>query len=174
MKRCISLFIICLTLFAAGCKNGSVINLPIKFYYPNATLSYGTQEGLFSNELREGSNKTAQESISEYLKGPSDHAFSNPFPTNTILLEYELKDDTAYLILSDNYAQLTGLDLSIANTCLSMTVLELTGALSVSISCESARLDGQTSVIMNQYSALLYDSSKSTAPTESVPTPTDK
>ena len=161
-------------LLAVGCQSGHSPDEPVKYYYPNATISYGTEEGFLSCELREGKNKLPADSISEYLRGPVDSAFSSPFPNGTALVQYQLTEDTAYLILTDSYATLTGLDLSVANACLSMTVLELTGATNVSIRCESALIDGNTAVVLNRSSTLLYDSSKTTTPTEISTTATGK
>lgn len=172
MKRFAAIMTLCLLCFITGCQRGNAPDVPVKFYYPNATISYGTEEGLLSYELREGLNKSAENSISEYLNGPKDNSFLNPFPKNTVLTKYELRDNTVFVTLSDSYATLTGLDLSIANTCLSMTVLELTGAVSVSIQCESALIDGHESIVLDRNSSLLYDSNKSTTPSESSPADT--
>ena len=175
MKQ-LSVFVLVVTLIGAlvGCNNEKAPGVPVKYYYPNAAISYGKENGLISYETREGKDKTTEAVIQNYLTGPQSSDYTNPFPSNTVLISYQMQNSTASVVLSDGYASLSGLDLSIANTCLSMTIFELTGAISVTIQCESALLDGNETVELNQYSALLYDSSKTTTPTETTPNTTAK
>ena len=174
MKRFLALLFLCILLFVSGCNNGTALDLPVKYYYPNATIAYGTEDGFISYEFREAKNKSTLESINDYLKGPTNSGHENPFPENTTAKQFELQNDIVYLILSDSYATLTGLDISIANACLSMTVLELTGASAVSIQCDTMQLDGQDSIIMDRNATMLYDSNKNTTPTETPPLETAK
>ena len=174
MKRLTAILILFALCFASGCHSGKSPEIPVKYYYPNATISYGTEDGFLSYEQREGIGRSADASIAEYLKGPVDSVYSNPFPKNTKLISFEMQDDIIHLVLSDNYATLTGLHLSVANACLSMTVLELTGANTVSIQCESVQIDGQNSIMITRDSILLYDSNKTTTPSEPAPSATER
>ena len=157
-----------------GCSDVKSPDLPVKFYYPNTEISYGTEDGFLSFESREGNQKSTEVLLNDYLRGPSDSTHLNPFPQNTELVEYQFQNGTFYLILTDSYATMSGLDLSIANACLALTVFALTEAVNVSIQCQSSQIDGQTAIVLSRNSVLLYDSSKSTTPTESIPSVTIK
>lgn len=150
----------------SGCTRADNPKTPLKFYYPNLDISYGTENAFLAHEIREGEGKTISDSIGEFLRGPKDSAFENPFPKGTKLLHFEQTERSVQIVVSDDYAAMTGLDLSIANACLTLTVLELADADSLTLRCETAVIDGQQSISLTRDSILLFDSSKSTIATE--------
>ena len=68
-----------------------------------------------------------------------------------------MDQNTLYVTVSKELAQLSGLELTLACSCLSMTCMELTGAENIVISAENSLLDGQKSITMNKDTLLLID-----------------
>ena len=149
-----------LLLLLCGCQSEPKLKQPVRFHYPNAQISYGTETGLIGSEQREGSDMDTAQLLNVYLQGPSDLELTNPFPKGTSLISLSQQGTTLTLTLSNRYADLSGIDLSLANACLAKTAMELTGAREVVIRCESKPLDGDDSVRLTADTLILYDESK--------------
>ena len=61
------------------------------------------------------------------------------------------------IVLSDFFSALTGMDLTLACACLTLTACELTGAKGITVSTETTLLDGNRSVSMTVEEVLLLD-----------------
>lgn len=161
MKQfCIALTIVALLLGMAGCKqeNDDLLE-PVSFYYCNDISSKDDFEHVFVPELREGAgysdNKPAL--LSLYLKGPENEDLISPFPAGTSVISVQWSNSHVYIVLSDHMAELTGLDLSMACTCLSMTVFDLYACQAVEISAEHKLLDDQKSIVLTADTLILSD-----------------
>ena len=159
MKKRTRFLCLILLLLLCGCNEQHSPQEPVRFLYPNAQLRYGTADGAFSYEIREGAALQLEELLSLYLRGPVTDDLSQPFPDSVSVAQLRVEDRQAVLVLSDEYAELSGLSLSVANTCLSVTVMELTNTDSVRISCLSKSLDGEREVLLTKQSIILYDES---------------
>lgn len=132
---------------------------PVSFYYCNDISSKDDFEHIFVPEQREGAeyldNKPAL--LSLYLKGPESEGLVSPFPADLSVVSVQHDNSHVHIVLSDHLANLTGLDLSIACTCLSMTVLELYDCDAVEISAEHKLLDEQKSIVFTADILILSD-----------------
>ncbi len=174
MKRTASIILI-LALLLGLCACGETKNDledPVNLYYLRVQnleeLYHGSADSVIMAEQVEGlgHRKDMAYFLSLYFRGPTDAALVSPCPAGTKLVGYELADSVLYLTLSDNFAELSGIDLTLACACLTMTFLELTEAEAVQIQAETELLDGKSSIIMDADIILLLDDGTITTETE--------
>lgn len=174
MKRITSIVLALLMLLPlCACERNEKEELkdPVTFCYlrvqnPEA-LHHSSAGSVIATEKREGTG--IQEDLTAllqlYLNGPASEELYSPFPRGTKLVSWERSDSTLTVILTNEFATLTGMDLTLACASLTMTCLSLTDAKSVQIQAESENLDGKTSIIMNRNDLVLTDGSYLTAET---------
>ena len=153
------LVFLCICVLLVGCmpKSSAAIN----FYYL-AQTDYNSPQGNIAPELRKGnaSPLAYEELLNSYLSGPNSNNLINPFPTETKLISITLEQQTATVVLSDQIAELTGVELTLACTCLSMTVKELTGCANVQIRAQTKLLDNHQAISINTNSVQFFDSAE--------------
>lgn len=161
MNRLICLMLL-LVLLLPGCRQQEEYTEPVRFYFVRNQVTYFTSDGVITSEMREaqGHRNDFEYLLKIYLAGPENPELKRVFPKNIALVKLELNDGKALVVLSDAAARLTGLDLTIACACLTATVCELTGVISVTIRAETQLLDGQKSITMDRNHLLLLDSSR--------------
>ena len=165
MKRWIAILLLVLALAGLlGCVQDKEFVYPVSYHYlraplANGEIQHGTADSLIAAELREGNGYQNNLALllDLYLHGPLDQDHRTPFPVGTALRELSVKDSVATVVLSRQFASLTGIDLSLACGCLTLTVMDLTGAETVVISAEDTLLDGAESISMNRESMILID-----------------
>lgn len=165
MKRLTALILILFMipgLWACGQKEEFVS--PVNFYYlraplPNGEIHHGSADSVIVPEIREGDGHQANHAdlLDIYLLGPLDEDCRSPYPVGTTLEEFTLENGVASIVLSDDFGELTGIDLSLACGCLTLTIMDMTGAESVSIQAESAMLDGKAAITMDRNTLVLID-----------------
>lgn len=161
MKQIISLlllFSLILSLF--GCTGETPkISDPVSFYYCRKELTYGTADSVILAVTAEaaGHREDPRYLINQYLAGPEDDALAPTFPAGVTLQSLTVADDTVDLLLSSAFAGLSGMELTIACACLTLTVIELTGAQTVRIRAAASLLDGSDEIVMDESCLLLLD-----------------
>ena len=161
---------VCILLFAAlllglwGCShNVDAPKEPVQFYYPRQIdhLQYSTPEGAITYELRESAGHTGQYTylLNLYLRGPMTQELRDPFPAGTSVISLKLEPESAELILTDSFAQLTGMDLTVACASLTLTVHSLLGVDTLSITTENRKLEPDGVIVMELDRILFMDSS---------------
>lgn len=163
MKRTICLLMcIAALLSICGCQEDDA-SFYLRFYYPRQNYGYNTQEQRFyqesaMEELREDiPYRSSQQVIEAYLKGPLNPELINPFPDGTELVALSVEGKTMSMILSDHFADLTGIHLIIACSCLAKTGMVLTNTTQVRIVCQGALLDGQIMIVINADGVIFDD-----------------
>jgi germination protein M len=170
MKKCISLLLcLCLLLSFCGCaRRVEAHQVPVRFYYPRTidAIQYTASGGAFTYEDREGAGYTDNIPylLNLYFRGPADATLRNPFPTATSVTELKVYGKYAFLTVSDSFAQLTGMELTIACACLTLTVTELTGAETLCLRTNSQLLDNHERLLLQARDFLFMDDT--TAPRE--------
>ena len=163
MKRILSVILpLALLLSLASCVTvKEKIREPVSFYYRQKEVNYGANPSVVDKEIREASSHRHDYSylISQYLKGPEDLTLYSPFPRNTALKGLSIQDGTAYVNLNSSFASLTGLDLTLACACITLTVCEMTGANQVTITAADSLLDGAAQITMTPDNLLMVDNS---------------
>lgn len=107
-----------------GCTNNEE---PVIFYYPKAEISYHSESGVIAPEARESlsSEDSLGYLLSFYLEGPIDPALELPVPEGTQVLRMIPYDDGMLLVMSREFSQLEGMDLTIACASISKTCFGL-------------------------------------------------
>lgn len=166
MRKTICL-LLCAALLAAtilGCTAGAdereYVN-PIDFYYCEPENAHGGETGALAFETVElGSADVSVEHILElYFAGPALDALSAPFPSGLHCERLWLEDGVLTLQLSEEYASLSGVRLSLTNACLAETLLQLPFVSGVRFESSGKMLSDQTSETFTADSFLLEDTS---------------
>lgn len=159
MKRLLCLLltlILCFSLMACH-DDQPKLQAPVNFYYPRLEPTYGTANGMIAPVSAEGAGFDQETLLNRYLQGPADKDFVSPFPADTKLLSLTDKDTIINLQLNQNFAQLTGMDLTLACACLTLTTIELTGADTVRIFVKDSTLDGAPQIVMDRNCLTMLD-----------------
>ncbi len=158
MKKICSLFLILtLALTVASCGNKNSSKTGVAFYYRSTSLSGSGLQAEYREEFSAKDDLT--DVLRAYILGPSGEALISPFRPEHRVLTANVTNDTVYIVMSTSFANLQGLDLVLACSCLTVTSLELTGAKYVCISAEGVLLDGQKAIVLDLDSLVLTDDS---------------
>ena len=158
MKRilCIDVALTILVL-SFGCSNQKT-EKPVKFYYIRADYTIGAEDSVISPETRDASAYVSDQILlTQYLRGPKGNILVSPFPAGTALLDVDQTAHRFIVTLTDSFASLTGIDLTLACTALAMTCFQLTDLEEIEIKAETTLLDGDSSIIINRASLSLVD-----------------
>lgn len=158
-KIAIILLAMCLVLSMAACAAKEQPLEPVSFYYCKAELSYDGADSLIASEQRESAGRRLETLLEEYFSGPEAPQFLETFPADTALVSFSQDDSGVLIVLSDPFAKLTGMELTIACCCITMTVMELTGAPAVTVRAQTAMLDSMPQITMDKNTLLLVDQS---------------
>lgn len=163
MKKAICLFLCCICLLLCfGCSeeapDASEVPEGPLFYYPTAQLAYQPGSKAIDAEARVmPAQADLAQMLNIYFLGPETAQLLSPFPSGLRIVKTTVVDKTVYITVSDHLTELTGLALTMACSCLTLTTLELTGAENVVINAQDALLDGQKSITMDKNNLLLTD-----------------
>lgn len=119
------------------------------FYYPLRTLEFGWDKTIFAEVTMAIDTVTTEQLLRQYIGRWSDEDYRNPFPAGTTLESVVLDGHSATVTLSESFAQLNGLELSIACTALAKTMHSLEGVTSVTIIAQGKMLDGKSAIIID-------------------------
>lgn len=159
MKRvlCIVLAILLLLPLVACGQQKADIHDPVNFYYRKKNPSHS--DAAISKELgeSEGHQEDYTYLIDQYLKGPTDEILQRTFPSGIFVVDLTIEDKAATVVLSDFFSTLSGLDLTLACACLTLTVCELTGTEQLTVRTHSTLLDGNKSITMARKDIVLLD-----------------
>ncbi len=130
------------------------------FYYYSDATEYNSEYGPFALEYRriDITPENIVSAIDLYLQGPLEDSFTSPFPDGVTVVDFNLSDRTVNITLSRHFARLTGIDLTVACSCLTLTLTELLDADRVVISALDTQLDGKASISMERNNIILWDS----------------
>lgn len=161
MKR-ILCFLICILLcvsFTACSYYDANIRSPISFYYRTQAIEYNEADGVIRPEIREsfGHEEDYIYLVTQYLNGPVSSECISPFPAGTTLEELDFLKDKVLITLSSHISLLSGPELSVACTCLSKTVLEMTGKEEVRIRSKGSLIDGKEYISIALDDIVLFD-----------------
>lgn len=76
--------------------------------------------------------------LDRLLAGPNDLGLTSPFPNGVRLLQWEQEENRLHLDFSEQYEGLSGVDLTLANYCLALTLCQVEGVDSVYVTVEGA------------------------------------
>lgn len=154
MKRWISLLLILVLLSSAlGCvQSAPSPKVPVTFYYPAEKTVYDGKTAVIHKEVRDGAGyeDDMEGLLNVYLKGPSSEALRSPFPRLVTVTRFASTANMAVVELSAGFAQLSGIDLTVACVCIANTLFDLTQLDRVQIIATDSQLDGQASIALDR------------------------
>lgn len=160
MKR-ISILLCCILVFQllTGCKSADKdIQQPVNFYYINKDVSYNTPNGVISSEVREGSQfRNFEDLLRVYLDGPISSELQSMIPANTSLKFCSIDEDTVRVLLSSQFAELSGVKLTIVCSAILLTANEYLGAHTIQIQAEGSQLDDKDMFVLTVDDIILAD-----------------
>lgn len=148
-KKCTFFLCAALIISMLGCA-AEVPLSPVTFYYPRLEVAYHETDPVILGESREsaGYDGDIASTLSAYLDGPQSGLLLNPFPKDTRLVSAVLEERTLSVCLTDEVAQLKGLDLNLACISLAKTAMSLCDASRVRIQAETENLDSQDFILL--------------------------
>ena len=161
MKRIIALILsVSLLLTLSGCGN-TAHQMPVNFYYQTIDPVYNSPDGIIAPEARDFYHlRNDMDAFLEvYLAGPLTKELQSPFPRDTHVLNWEQQDGILKLNMSESFAALSGVELTVACGCIVRTMCENLPIESVEISVEGATLNGKDSIVLSADSLTLFDDS---------------
>ena len=154
MKRWTSLLLIFAFLLAtSGCtRTAAPPKIPVTFYYPAAETIYDGETVVIHSEIRDGAGYESdiEGLLTLYLQGPASEALRSPFPSQIAVIRYSTTANTANLVLNSEFAQLSGIDLTLACACIANTLFDMTQLERIQIFATNSQLDGQSSIILDR------------------------
>lgn len=78
--------------------------------------------------------------LSALFQDPDTQGLESPFPDGVRLLDWAVEDGCLHLDLSEQYGGLTGIDLTIADACLTLTLCQVEGVESVYVTVEGSEI----------------------------------
>lgn len=159
MKQFLSFILTLGLLFSmAACHQDAAEPQGAALYYRLAESDYSTGSAALSAEYRtDVPRDSLTQALKMYLNGPKSSDLQSPFPEGMKLIGAYQEGSTVYLTLSRELSDMTGLELTIACGCLTLTTLALTDAEQVQIQAVSGLLDGQGAITMDKNTLLLLD-----------------
>ena len=162
--RCIGLLLAAALLLGllSGCAS-SVSPWAMLLYYRAAEVGYG-ENGLIDTEAAGVRGVWSPETLAErYFEGPETESLVSPFPKGAALVRAQLENGVLHMTLSREFGNLTGADLSLVLSCITLTFSQLTGVEAVELSAERSLIGGQSSVKIRPDQILRVDNSEEIA-----------
>lgn len=161
MKRLTAIFLlIALTAGLFGCQTRE-LRSPTNFYYSRIDPRFAGTDGIIAPEVRElaGMEKDFDAILELYFRGPQSRDLENLIPQSCPVPQWERSGDNLHLHFTQELADLSGVELTLASACLARTFLELTGCDTLVLTAEGRRLNGETSMVLTLDSLSLRDDS---------------
>lgn len=152
------LVLVLLTGCAAAIESRTQSINPIDFYYCRSEPLYGSETGAIDFETAELGRKdvTVEQIMQRYLSGPESEQLRSPFPQGLVCTRTELDGTTLSVYLSSEYSALSGVELSLASACLSMTLTQIEFVDSVRVLSSDGRTPAQ---LLEPEQFVLFDAS---------------
>lgn len=128
-------------LMLSGCQSQEPQNALHLWFPSNPGVGDHTTQAVTFEILPEAetNGSEAVEKLSKALfSGPKSENLANPFPVGTELIHWKLRDGQLDLVLSAEYGSLTGVDLTLADYCLTLTLCQLDGVDQVCLTVDGA------------------------------------
>lgn len=160
MKRIILLTLltaILISLFA--CTTNTMHKGSVVFYYIKNEKDFDGKTPIMTPyypQIDHNTNGYA-EILNVYFNGPTNYNCQSPFPAGTTIEDINITRSKAHLMLSPQFATISGIDSTVACACLTKTVIELTGVNTVQIRVKGAQLEGKDYLTFNQSSFTYQD-----------------
>ncbi len=136
MKRIVVLLLCCLAVLCAGCafaQKEEPETVPVyDLYFRVANLGSATgadaiavQPSDIAVDAEADANQLAKKLMDALLSGPVDTALRSPFPMDTALRSVRISGGHATVDMTPAYATLSGVELAMADYCITLTLTQI-------------------------------------------------
>lgn len=133
MKRML-LLLLALAVSLSGCGAAqSQVQYPLIYYADYDTLSYGSPALCGEAWTDAPESPDPEDYVNRMLEPPTQSRLSSVFPEQLRLLSWTEEDGVLTLDFSEEYSELTGIALTLANSCLTLTLSQLDGVEKVEV-----------------------------------------
>lgn len=156
MKRMILLILAALLLCACSAPQD-----PGSFYYRNDEIRYDGSNGVIASEVRDIAQLRADPDAlwAAYFSGPEDADLVSPFPRDTQVISWKQDGGTLLLQMNHSFSELSGIDLTVACSCIARTAFDIIGVDAVQIYVDGALLNGAQQIEITSGQLHLADDS---------------
>lgn len=132
MKKCLAAVLALGLLLLSACailsgENSEPPEGAYALYFPLADLRTGDAAVDFEYRVMPEGQEPVNALVEALLSGPEDEDLTTPFPGGVRLRSWSLEEGRLWLDMSERYSGLSGIDLTIANYCLTLTLGQLEG-----------------------------------------------
>lgn len=127
-------------LFLSGCAAGNAPQGPAIYYAVHSGSGYGRAAVQGEPWTDAPENAGPEELVRQMLTAPLDNSLYVIFPPKVRLLSWTLEDELLTLDFSEEYNELSGIALTLANYCLVLTMTQLESVDRLSITVEGRPL----------------------------------
>ena len=151
--RKIIVMCLCVVIVLSLCacdRRESRTDVPVNFYYCKEEIIYNSESGVIEAEIHEGDrfHSDVEAMLHAYLQGPRSNDNILLVPEQTNLVSVKIEHERAYVVFTDAYSQLSGIELTTACSCIAMTLHDYTGVKEVIFSTENELLDNKENFVI--------------------------
>ena len=147
MKRLLAALLTFFALLAlTGCGGSSSDGPHLLLYYPAPSGGSPGGDAIVSRSVDWAANSTlpaeqqVRRVVSLLLEDSADGSLESPIPASTRLLACQVSDGAAWVDFSSAYGQLSGMELTIADYCVTLSLSQIVGIYSVRITVNGTGL----------------------------------
>lgn len=163
MKKRGLLFLLTFAMLLSSCslQKESVGEEGYQLYFLAQTQTSGGEDAItaetiqISEDTTMSVEKLAETLLTSLLQGPIDGDLASPFPGGTQLLSLSVSGKCAQVDFSSAYARLSGIDLSLADYCVTLTLTQIDGINAAHITANGRDLPYRETQLMTAADALL-------------------
>ena len=161
MKRLTALILLAALaagLFGCGQRE---LRSPTSFYYYRTEPGFSGTDGVIAPETRElaGIEDDLDAILALYFQGPLSQNLESLIPGSCPAPQWRIEGDAMYLHFAPELADLSGVELTLAATCVTRTFLPLTGCKRLIFTAEDRRLNGEAALELTLDKLYLRDDS---------------
>ena len=161
MKRLTALILLAALaagLFGCGQRE---LRSPTSFYYYRTEPGFSGTDGVIAPETRElaGIEDDLDAILELYFQGPLSQELESLIPDACPAPQWRIEGDAMYLHFAPELADLSGVELTLAATCVTRTFLPLTGCTRLIFTAEDRRLNGEAALELTLDKLCLRDDS---------------
>ena len=154
--------LVVLNLFCGCTAKKEEFEEPVNFYFGRKEIAYNSPSGVIQAELREGAsfhnNLTA--CLRTYMLGPASSHLQRLIPADVYLVSCQLEEETAAVVMSSQFSELSGLELSTACSALLMTIHDYSGVQTLKISAKDALVNDEDEFVLSMDDIVVLDTVK--------------
>lgn len=132
---------------------------PINFYYLHSEIGYRADQDILVPQVWDAADHFGDMRyiLESYLQAPVPDGMVSPFPRGLSLVAVWSVGDCLYVKLNEQITTLSGLELTLACSCIAKTCFELSAHEQVRISSAGGSLDGADYITIHADSLLLNE-----------------